>query len=118
MKAKAIKLLIVLPSLLQGAAMFLYTGRNQSNDYTLLFGVACLLAFLFCLLTRLHLGTIVITITIGGIIALISKIIVDMQVDPTSHNLLPFEIVITACIACIAALIGAVLGKMIRKAPK
>jgi hypothetical protein len=42
-----------------------------------------------------------------------------MQVDPTSHNLFPFEIIITAFMACIAALIGVVvglLGKMLRKA--
>ncbi len=119
MKYKEIGLLILFATLLQGAAFLFYPGHNHSNDYTVPFVAGVLLAFLFCSLTRLRLSTIVIIITISNTIALIGKIIVDMQVDPSSHNLFPFEIIITAFIACIAAVIGAavgLLGKRLRKA--
>jgi hypothetical protein len=119
MKYKEIGLLILIATLLQGTAFLLYPGHTHSNDYTLPLVAGVLLGFLFCLLTRLRLSTIVIIITISNTVALICKIIVDMQVDPTSHNLFPFEIIISAFIACIAAVIGAavgLLGKRLRKA--
>ncbi len=121
MKAKRIVLLILLATLLQSAALFFYAGHNHSNDYTLPFVAAGLLGFLFCLLTGLRQRTSVIIITIGSIIALISKIIVDTQVDPTSHNLFPFEIVLTALMASIAAISGVAVGllcKRFRKTPR
>jgi len=51
----------------------------------------------------------------GIVTALVIKIIIDWQFDPTSHNLFPFEIIIDFVVISIASLIGAAIGFIYRK---
>jgi ABC-type Na+ efflux pump permease subunit len=60
-------------------------------------------------------GTILLTVTIGYVIALIVKIGFDLQVDPTSHNLFPFEVLISGFVAFVAALLGAAIGMIYKR---
>lgn len=107
---------IVLISIV-GTGIFIWftSDHNHNNDFTIPFALAILFALAFSILTELQKRKIVIATTIGVMIALIIKIKIDWQFDPTSHNLFPFEIIIDSIVISIASLIGAALGYIYRK---
>ena len=53
--------------------------------------------------------------TLGVILAVIARIIFDGIMDPTSHNLAPFEIIICGSITIISTLVGAYFALLIKK---
>jgi hypothetical protein len=110
MKLKPIALLCLTTVVFVESALLLTPGHNHSNDITFPFLVCCLLALLFCVLSNLANETIFKSITLGYVLAIIIKILIDFQFDPTSHNLFPFEIIISSVIGFVAALIGVALG--------
>jgi hypothetical protein len=48
--------------------------------------------------------------------AAMARVVVEVWVDKTSHNLWPFEIVIALAIGIPVALVGALLGRLLAKA--
>ena len=98
--------------------MFIWFSSNhnvQNKDFTIPFFLSILFALGFGILTELQLIKIIAATTIGALIALIIKIIIDWQFDPTSHNLFPFEIVIDSIAFSIASSIGAAIGFIYRR---
>lgn len=82
----------------------------------LVLGVLALLAAFFMWRTKQPvLKTTMVTVG-GYMIAYCFKIVVDTALDPTSHNLLPFELVMVAMLAFIASFLGSLLGLGARKA--
>jgi membrane associated rhomboid family serine protease len=110
--------LLLITTILIGLAMLFTPGHNHSNDMTLPFIVCALTALLFCLLSGLAFGAILLFTTGGFVLALIFKIIVDGYFDPNSHNLFPFEIVISGTVAFVAAVIGAATGLLLKRLKK
>jgi hypothetical protein len=97
--------------------MFIWfsSNHNRNNDFTIPFVLSVLCVLAFSILSQLKIRKIVFATTIGVIVALIIKIIIDWQFDPTSHNLFPFEIMIDLISILIASLIGAAVGLIYRK---
>ncbi len=52
----------------------------------------------------------------GVPLAVILRVIVDVSGDPTSHNLWPFEVVLAAMISLPSGVLGAILGRLVRRA--
>ena len=53
----------------------------------------------------------------GAVPAMVlARVIVETAIDPTSHNLWPFEIVIAAMVGLVVAAAGALLGTLARRA--
>lgn len=74
-----------------------------------------LLALLFSLITKGQNKKIFYTTVPGFIIATIIKIIIDSISDPSTHNLLPFEMIYYAIISFLAVLIGVGVGFVIKR---
>ena len=53
-------------------------------------------------------------VTLGAEIAIIAKIVYDIQLNISSHNLLGLDILSTAVVISLSALTGAYLGKVIQ----
>jgi hypothetical protein len=110
MTSKPIALLLLITVVSVGAAMFLTQGSEHANDITIPFFLTCFLALFFLLWSERSIGRILFTVTIGYVIASIVKISVDLKVNPTSHNLFPFEVLISGFVGIVAALIGSAIG--------
>jgi hypothetical protein len=54
-------------------------------------------------------------VAVGGPLAVVLRVIVEVVADPTSHNLWPFEIIIAGILTGPTALLGAFLGSLIRR---
>jgi len=98
-----------------GIFIWFSSGHNHNNDFTIPFYLSALSVLVFRILTDLQTKKIVFATIIGVILALIIKIIIDWQFDPTSHNLFPFEIMIELFFISIASFIGATIGFIYRK---
>jgi hypothetical protein len=87
------------PLLKQWTAIVIFTG---------------FLALIIKLITKLP-NKIILLIVPGGFMgAYIIKVIIDVISDPTSHNLLPIEIILLSIIIVLAVLIGLGIGMLIK----
>jgi hypothetical protein len=112
-----LKWLLMISVLTAGAPIwFISYNSFATNRVIMISGIlTILLALLFSLLTQKQNKKIIYTIIPGFIIATIIKIIIDSFFDPSSHNLLPFEIVYYTIIASLAVLMGVAIGFVIKK---
>ena len=78
-------------------------------------GLTILLTLVFCLMTKEQNKSIFFMTALGFIVATIIKIIIDGISDPSTHNLLPFEIIYYAIIAFFASAIGVGIAFVIKK---
>jgi len=115
MNNKPIALLLLITAVSVAAAMFLTSGPNHSNDITLPFFLSCFLSLFFVFWSGRRIGTVLLTITIGYVAATIIKIIVDLNIDPSSHNLFPFEVLISGFVGLVAAVIGSAIGMIYKR---
>ncbi|WP_430927594.1 hypothetical protein [Polaribacter marinivivus] len=53
--------------------------------------------------------------TLGVFFAVFSRIVYDIKIDGSSHNLFPFEIIFTSIITIVAAIVGGYLTESITK---
>ncbi|GAB2769064.1 hypothetical protein [Salinimicrobium soli] len=84
-------------------------------DYRIVMAMAALiLAFLYKLWFDAGTVNTGLFLSYGIITALFLRIIADVIVDPTDHNLWPLEIAIFVVIAFPSALIGAYLGELVQ----
>src|SRR5678810_539294 len=105
MKTKLFAFIVLITIVVTGICIWFSSDHNHNNDFTIPFFLTVLFVPVFSILTALQIDKIVSATIIGVIIALIIKIIIDWQFDPTSHNLFPFEIVIDIIAISIASLI-------------
>ena len=117
-KKRLFAFIVVMGTVVTGIFIWFSSNHNHNNDSTIPVAVAVLFALTFSIVTELQLKKILFATTVGVIIALIIKIIIDLQFDPTSHNLFPFEILIDLIIISIASLIGAAIGFIFRRVRK
>ena len=115
MKTRLFAFIVLITVIMTGIFLWFFSDHNQNNDFTIPFVLSVLFTLSFSILTELQIKNIVFATTIGVIIALIIKIIIDTQFDPTSHNLFPFEILIDLIFILIASLIGAGIGFIYRR---
>ena len=118
MKPRPFAFIVLLTLVVTGIFIWFSSNHNNNNNFTIPFVLSVLFTLTFSILSELQLKKIVFATTIGVITALIIKIIIDTQFDPTSHNLFPFEIMIDLIIISIASLIGAAIGFIYRKVRK
>jgi len=118
MKKRPLLFIVLITVVVTGIFIWFSSNHNSNGDLTISFVLSGLFALAFSILTGLQLRKIVLATMIGAIMALIIKIIIDWQFDPTSHNLLPFEILIDLVIISIASLIGTGIGLVYRKVRK
>ena len=112
---KIFAFIVLITVVVTGIFIWFSSDHNHNNDATIPFVLSASFALAFSILTELQLRKIVLATMIGVIIALIIKIIIDWQFDPTSHNLFPFEIMIDLIFILIASLIGAGIGFIYRR---
>ena len=115
MKTRLFAFIVLITVVVTGIFIWFSSIHNHNNDFTVPFILSVLSTLSFSILTELQIKKIVFATTIGIMIALIIKIIIDTQFDPTSHNLFPFEIMIDLIFISIASLIGAAIGFIYRK---
>jgi hypothetical protein len=108
-------IIVLATAVATGAFLWFFSNHNHNNDFTIPVSLAILSVLAFSILTELELTRIAFTVIIGVMIALIIKIIIDWQFDPSSHSLFPFEIVIDSFIILVASLIGVAIGLVYRK---
>ena len=118
MKTRPFPFIVLITVVVTGIFIWISSYYNHNIDFTIPFVLSVLFAFAFSILTELQLRKIMLATTIGVIIALVTKIIIDWQLDPTSHNLFPFEIMIDLFVISIASLIGATIGLVYRRLRK
>ncbi len=112
-----VKWLLLISVITAGAPIWFISYHTFTPNRILMISaiLTVLLALLFSFLTKQQGKKIVYTIASGFIIATIIKIIIDSIADPSSHNLLPFEIIYYTIIAFVAALIGVGVGFVIKR---
>ena len=115
MKKRLFIIIALVTVAVTGIFIWFSPNHNHSNDFTIPFVLSVLFALTFSILTQLQINKILLATTSGVMIALIIKIIIDLQFDPTSHNLFPFEILIDLIFILIASLIGAGIGFIYRR---
>ncbi len=60
-------------------------------------------------------------VTFGFVLAVLARVVVEVTLDPTSHNLWPFEVVIAGGVGLLAAVIGVAgtrLAEQMRSGPR
>lgn len=106
--------LFVVAVLAEGLPVWFNANHNHANDATLTLAIPLVLALVCRITTKLSSRTICFAIVAGASAALIIKIFIDWHFDPTSHNLLPFEIIINGILITCALLAGLALGSIVQ----
>ena len=116
MKIKSLAFIVLITFVITGLFIWFSSNHNHNNnDFTISFLLSVLFALAFSILTELQKRKIVLATAIGVTLALIVKIIIVWQFDPTSHNLFPFEILMDFTGVSIASLIGVLFGYIYRR---
>jgi len=118
MRKRPFAFIVVITVVVTGMSIWFSSDHNHNNDFTIPVVISFLFALTISILTELQIMKIVIATTSGVMIALIIKIIIDWQFDPTSYNLFTFEIIIDSIIILIASLIGVSVGLICKKVTK
>lgn len=72
-------------------------------------------ALLLRSVVKLSLRDAVLPPAIATIAVVVVRIIVELFLVPDSHNLWPFELIITSLLGCITAGVGGLLGNLVAK---
>lgn len=92
--------------------MSYHTLNNSTSGIALGWGVFCAIAGLYLGATSdRQLSKIALLVCGGVACAMVIRIIVDCVIDPTNHNLWPFEFVWMMTVCFPTSLAGAILGK-------
>lgn len=93
---------------------FWFTPYHQLNLPNVLLQpsllVVVLSSALLCAFKRCAFWKTIWMMTLAVIAAELARVLVDVALDSTTHNLLPFEIIITFLVGFPCALIGAIVG--------
>ena len=114
MKIRLFILLILIASIVIGVSIWLSSYPEVVGIFTLTFNLSVLLTLAFTILTKVELIKIIFATMLSAMFAIIIAIMIDVSFDPTSHNLLPFEIIIDIYWLLIACLIGVLPGALFR----
>jgi len=112
----ALVLAVAIAFLAIGAVLWPLAYREVSLPNTLFGpGLAILGALAAGVRLRQAIGFWVSTLAIGAAApaAVMARIVVETAVDPTSHNLWPFELILTAGVSLPTAALGALIGGLI-----
>lgn len=88
---------------------------NYTAGVTLPFTVCCLISLSAYLFFDFSTRAILFSAAFGYVLASVLKMVIDWQTDPTSHNLFPFEIIISAIIGLVAGVVGTAAGLILKK---
>lgn len=92
--------------------MSYHTLNNSTSGIALGWGIFCAIAGLYLgATTDRQLSKIALLICGGVACAMVMRIIVDCAIDPTNHNLWPFEFVWMMMVCFPTSLAGAFLGR-------
>ncbi len=105
---------IVVSILVAGLPIWFKSNDNNANDFLIPLMASLILGITFIVLTKHKISTICYATTFGVIAAIIINITIDTKRDTTSHNLLPFEVLIDTIFVFFASFAGASLGNFIR----
>src|SRR5204863_7853491 len=94
MKKRFFAFIVLITVVVTGVFIWFSSDHNHNNDFTIPFILSILFVIVYSIFTAFQINKIVSATIIGVIVALIIKIKIDWQYDPTSHNLFPFEIII------------------------
>ena len=105
-------LLVLLASLAASGALFWYIPYDQAallefSFYWRWLVAVAVIAAVAAHCTSLSFSDCVVAAGMGPAAADLVRIVVEAAADPTKHNLWPFELVVSACIGGIGALVGA-----------
>ena len=119
MKTKTTILIIVM-GMIAGACSNWFNDYNQSTAFgisirLLLAIVSFLASFAASLLFNERVTKITLLISAGVIMALAGRILFDLFIDSTSHNLFPFEMMIALSISVPCAFIGSLLASIFKR---
>jgi len=109
---------LLLVSVLTAGVPIWFTSYHTFTNTKIIRGSAILtilLSLFVSLITKDQYKKIGYTIVSGFILATIIKIMIDSISDPSTHNLLPFELIYYAIMAFLAALIGVGAGFVIKR---
>ena len=117
LKKISIKWLFLIAVITAGGPIWFISYDSFTTKRVILISgiLTVVLALLSSLLTNEQNKKIIYTIVSGFIVATIIKIIIDSISDPSSHNLLPFEIIYYMVIAFLSAGIGVSVGLLIKR---
>lgn len=87
-----------------------YTSTSHLTTWII---SALIAGFIGVILLRKSTKHTTLLVTTGFLLAVIIKVNIDYFDDPTNHNLVPFELLITLLIALPPAFIGAWIGNML-----
>ena len=110
--------IVLITTIVSGLFTWFSSNHNHNNDIAIPLLLSVLFALAFDVLTDSDNGKIVFATAIGITLALVVKILIDWQFDPTSHNLFPFEIVINFIAVSVGALVGIICGYVYRRIRK
>ncbi|HSB94508.1 MAG TPA: hypothetical protein VLC28_15395 [Flavitalea sp.] len=107
--------IVFITTIVTGLFTWFSSNHNHNNDIAMTLLLSILFALACDMLTNFDNGKIVFATATGITLALVVKILIDWQFDPTSHNLFPFEIVINFIAASVASLVGIGCGYVYRR---
>ena len=91
-----------------GIPLWLFSPLNKSLKFSYCF--LFVLSFLFKIKINMKNNKLFFSLLIGLLCGYIVKLSIDFQKDPSSHNLLPFEIIMLLFVCAIIILVGIGLG--------
>jgi len=115
MPKKSTQTLFIISLVLTGIFLWLSSYIPLLKNWKAIATFVLLLALITTLLSKETGKMIVLAVSCGYMGAYIIRIIIDVISDPTSHNLLPFEIILLTLNILPAALIGFGLGFVVKK---
>ncbi len=119
MKNKIV-LLIILVGIMAGGLSYWFNPYNEMSllgisIYKLMGSSAFLSSLILTLILNEKPWRIALIITAGVIIGVMCRIIFDIIIDSSTHNLFPFEIIIAIFITVPSTFIGSYLSLLIKK---
>lgn len=117
---KLTTILIIVAGILVGAISTWFNEYNQLTVFgisirLLLAIVSFLASFIASLLFNERVAKLTLLISAGVILALAGRILFDLFIDSTSHNLFPFEMMVALSISVPCAFIGSFLASILKR---
>ncbi len=91
-----------------------FSFYHTISEFNMFIVSTVVLPFAFCLLTNLKIWKASFITTVAGITGTLIRITLDIHKDPTSHNLLPIEIIINTLLIFTISYASAALGTAIK----
>lgn len=111
---------IIVVGIIAGVFSYWFNGYNQLtafgiNIYLLLAILSFIGAFMLSLIIHWRVATIALLLSFGVILAISGRVIFDLLRDPTSHNLFPFEMLISLAVSFPCSFVGSFLASLYKK---